>query len=441
MAERGHRGANEEPSPGSRRSRSAGEASRIELQGMPVPGGDPTEEDAALERTVIVLEQLFGFLTEHLITPVSEEIKSIIGAIHLRLRFGRLLELELGRVPDSVIMTTLEATAGLVAPGRRVTVEMSGLSVSVQGDGGVAVQEVTPPAEARRAVQALSGVTLPIAPVVVQKILNLAADPQAGIAQAVRLIERDPVLAGRVIQYVNSARFGLSRRITDLGSAATIIGYTSLRALALGCAFRSAWAGRCAEFDYDEFWRKSAATGAAAHQLAASMGSVTPEDALTIGLLADIGRLALATSDPQRYALVLANAGTSTSQLLLDTEQRHFGITHHDATLFLLLDWNLPQDYAQATLYQDEESPPPLPRDAAAMHQILHFAVHMSAIFTWPRQRPTSHVLAHVERHATAAVGDNRLAAGVFNGAIAEWYDIGEMLGVRTSPVMPWSAA
>lgn len=427
MAEGRHRNAREEPS-------------RIELRGMPVSGGDPVAEDLALEKTVIVLEHLFGFLTDHLITPVSEEIKSIIGAIHLRLRCGDLFEFELGHVPDAVVRATLEAVADLAAPGRTVSLEMSGIAASVRGDGGDAVRHTTPPAEARRAVQALSGVTLPVAPVVVQKILGLAADPQAGIAQAVRLIEHDPVLAGRVIQYVNSARFGLSRRITDIGSAATIIGYTSLRALALGCAFRSAWAGRCAEFDYDEFWRKSAATGAAAHQLAVSVGTVPPEDALTIGLLADIGRLALATSDPRRYALVLASAGTSTTQLLLAAEQRHFGITHHDATLFLLLDWKLPQDYAQAVLYQDEESPRALPRDAAAMHQVLHFAVHMSAIFTWPRQKPNSHVLAHVGRHATAAVGDSRLAADVLNDAIAEWYDIGEMLGVRTSPVMPWSA-
>ena len=439
MADGSRRRSHEEPPVGPGRPRTAVDPPRIELRGVPVSDGNPAAEDAALEKTAMVLEHLFGFLAEHLITPVSEEIKSIIGAIHLRMRCGQLFDFELGHVPDSVVVATLEAVAGLAASGRKVTLEVSGIKVSVQGNGGIAVGQATPPAEARLAVQSLSGVTLPIAPAVVRKVLDLAADPQAGIAQAVRLIERDPVLAGRVLQYVNSARFGLSRRITDLGSAAAIIGYTNLRALTLAYAFRSAWAGRCAEFDYDEFWRKSAATGAAAHQLAVSLGTVPPEDALTIGLLADIGRLGLATSDPPRYARVLANAGTSTTQLLLEVERRHFGITHHDATLFLMLEWNLPQDYAQAALYQDDETPPAMPRDAAAMHQILHFAMHMSAIFTWPRQRPSSHVLAHVEKHATAAVGDNQLATGVLNGSIAEWYDIGEMLGVRTSPVMPWS--
>lgn len=420
-----------------------GREERLEhYEGAPLPLGDEIVEDGKLELTFQIVERIFGVLMRGVVSPAADEIKSILRLVHAKLEIGPV-RLRVGHDPEAIIAAALKAGDRFARPDCSVVMELGDLKVRLETTANTAGRwaAIDQQYMAARQVGERSDALdfmLPMAPMVVTKILQLAANPESGLAEAIPVVKMDPALAGRVIKYVNSARFGLRNPITSLSAAAALIGYANLRALTLGCALRSAWAERCPAFDYEEYWRRATATSAAAHQLALSSKSVPPEDALTLGLLADIGRLALATSEPERYARVLAEVGTHTGELLLQSESHHLGRTHHEATAELLLVWNLPQDFAVAAFHQDEEAPIALAPQAANLQRILHYAVHMSDVFTWPHQSPTRFVLAHVGRHAAAVIGDVRGIADTFNGAIVEWHDLGEMLDVPTSEVTPW---
>ena len=62
-------------------------------------------------------------------------------------------------------------------------------------------------------------------------LAELLNDPRTAVDDLVRIIERDPVLADRVLALVNSARFGTRRRVTVLREAVVLLGFRILRRL------------------------------------------------------------------------------------------------------------------------------------------------------------------------------------------------------------------
>jgi CheY-like chemotaxis protein len=74
---------------------------------------------------------------------------------------------------------------------------------------------------------------LPSCPRIYTELTELAADPDATAADAARIVERDLAMAAKVLQLVNSAFFGLGRRISRIPEAVHYLGLHTLRALVL----------------------------------------------------------------------------------------------------------------------------------------------------------------------------------------------------------------
>src|SRR5207247_5852651 len=73
-----------------------------------------------------------------------------------------------------------------------------------------------------------------------------------------------------------------------------------------------------------------------------------PAEAYVLGLLCDIGRLALATVHPEAYAEVLAaTAGQRVSELSR-VERERFEIDHSEIGGYLLEEWGLPVAFSRA---------------------------------------------------------------------------------------------
>jgi HD-like signal output (HDOD) protein len=111
-----------------------------------------------------------------------------------------------------------------------------------------------------------------------------------------RIVERDPALSAKLLQIVNSAYFGVSRRIVRVGEAVSFLGTELVKSVAL-CSHVSAMMGdrpRQPGFSIDEEQQRAILVA----KLAQSM--LTRRDladlAHTAGLLHGIGRLVLALS-------------------------------------------------------------------------------------------------------------------------------------------------
>ena len=116
----------------------------------------------------------------------------------------------------------------------------------------------------------------------------------------------------------------------------------------------------CPGFDLDTFRSESVARAVAAWQ-ATCVGqyidisdyNFTPESAYTIGLFSQIGRLAFAVVCPDEYADILKNVDEIDPYDLARREKELFKIDHNQLGARMVADWDLPEIFSQAILYQD----------------------------------------------------------------------------------------
>ena len=79
----------------------------------------------------------------------------------------------------------------------------------------------------------------------------------------------------------------------------------------------------------------------------------SPEEAFCCGLLADVGRLALATLYPQAYSQLLEELGGDADPVLLhEREEALFALANDDLTAAMLTDWGLPKQLIESLYYR-----------------------------------------------------------------------------------------
>ncbi len=232
-----------------------------------------------------------------------------------------------------------------------------------------------PDSTRRRFEELKAGGLLPSPKGVALTVLDMTGRPNASIHDITRLVQVDPAMAGRILRYANAAQGGALRHIVSLQHAITFLGLFRVRQIALGFSLMDRYrSGVCRAFDYTAYWTESLATAIAAQRLAVEAQS-PPDESFTCGLLSGIGRLALATSYPKQYGVVLqANLA---GQILMDAEREHFGIDHANLSAEMLLGWGLPEIFTDAVRYHEEPADAPFPPGTRA--QALTAALHLAA--------------------------------------------------------------
>ena len=141
-------------------------------------------------------------------------------------------------------------------------------------------------------------VQLPVRPGAAMRLLWMLDDTQASAADLGRLIDSDPELSTQVVRLANTPFYGLPGRVTSAWRAVTVLGLSTLRAIATAAAFDLfAEHGRPLPAD---FWPHSTTTAAAASALARRVGAL-PNDAFSLGLLHDLGTALVSRRAPRQY--------------------------------------------------------------------------------------------------------------------------------------------
>lgn len=111
-----------------------------------------------------------------------------------------------------------------------------------------------PAAKARALIQEIvekvrqGNIALPEVPDVVHKLRALLADMTVDSEQVLKVLERDPSIAARIISTANTVTYGGRGRITDLKSAITRLGNRTIASIAQTAAFRGLFAFRSPAF-------------------------------------------------------------------------------------------------------------------------------------------------------------------------------------------------
>ncbi len=183
--------------------------------------------------------------------------------------------------------------------------------------------------------------SLPTPPTIYNELVALLAVPDAPVGEIVAVIEQDPAISAKVLQWANSA-FSGGAKVRDLKTAVVRIGLSPLSQLVmLAEVVRSVdSADRIPGFDPDLLQMH---IGLVAN-LAASFAE--PEASTTArlgGLFSVIGLLLEASLLPERLAGDYAEAEAS-DRLLAEVERGRHGVGHPELGGYLLSLWGLPSE-------------------------------------------------------------------------------------------------
>jgi HD-like signal output (HDOD) protein len=185
--------------------------------------------------------------------------------------------------------------------------------------------------------------SMPAFPKSVQQVLALADDINCNPRELVRVVEHDPVLTGRMLRVVNSAYFGLSRRISSVKEALAFIGLNTLKNVALTLAAVGALPRENeAGLSVDEFLTRALSVGATSRWLASrsGLGIRDSDRAFLAGLLHDFGLVVLALQRPAVYRDLMAEQVT-TGRSLQELELEVLGIDHYELGAQVAEKWQL----------------------------------------------------------------------------------------------------
>jgi HD-like signal output (HDOD) protein len=170
---------------------------------------------------------------------------------------------------------------------------------------------------------------------VAAQIVSVANSDDTSAKVLSRILASDVALASRVMKLANSAYFGMRGRVASLQFAVTVVGFTTVRTMATVALTNLDDESRLPE----NFWDVTTSLALAASTLAPRFGE-RPQDALCLGLLAQMGAALLHHNDPEGYAEISAEEPTFRGRRA--AEVRRYGINSLRLTSVALEQWGFP---------------------------------------------------------------------------------------------------
>lgn len=194
---------------------------------------------------------------------------------------------------------------------------------------------------------------LPTIPTVLAKILAIVGSDSASTRQLVEVIEKDQTLTAKLLRLANGAFFGQSRRVSTVPRAILLLGFSTVRNLALGVKVWDALGTGVSTDKLERLWEHSVIVALCARALAGRLHACDPDEAFTSGLLHDIGRLVIATRFRAQYWELAPPDGEPSP----GDEQGTFGVDHAEVGGWLLEAWRLPANIVESVRLHHATNP------------------------------------------------------------------------------------
>ncbi len=196
-------------------------------------------------------------------------------------------------------------------------------------------------AQQAMATQLSGSVRLPSPSAIALRLITLAQDPQANMAQVAELVQCDPALTSKLLRLANSPLYGYCATVTTLSKALQILGLNAAIALALSFSLHDELDTDAAGgLDIKRYWQRSLLTALAARGLAIEWGETQPETFFLAGLLREIGLLAMNAALGERWANIYRHSDDHADLRYRETQE--MGFNYVEAGAWLLRQWQLP---------------------------------------------------------------------------------------------------
>jgi len=234
-------------------------------------------------------------------------------------------------------------------------------------------------------------IDLPACPNTLVKLSLLMADENCSTEQLAGLIETDMALSSAVVRTVNSALFGLLKRVETVHEGIRYLGMAQVAGLTYEIGLRGAFPPSPI---LQDIWDKAGVRGLAMSRIARQL-DVDPWLAQTTGLFAEAGRAVLFAYDRQRY--VTLEADPSDEALLCAAEIEAFGVSHSALGAAMVQSWGLSREVADAVRARPN-TPSQWTQERPAVQKLLTIGAAVDALLLNPmRQADPKAVWAELE--------------------------------------------
>ncbi|OGW51481.1 MAG: hypothetical protein A2V62_09995, partial [Nitrospirae bacterium RBG_19FT_COMBO_58_9] len=221
------------------------------------------------------------------------------------------------------------------------------------------------PTDLRNRIEKLGD--LPTLPHVVQRLAAIIGRPTVSTEEIGAIIEKDQVLAAKVLRLANSPFYGFPSRIGSVAHAVIVLGFNVVKGLTLCASALSIMK----DAGMDQLWRHSLGVAITANLLAARLEIKNPEELFVAGLLHDIGKVVLYVKWPEVGSSIKDAVKTGGDRSLFEVEQELTGLSHAGIGGCLANAWHLPVTLREPILYPHA---PMLAKEATLQTAIVHVA-------------------------------------------------------------------
>jgi len=226
--------------------------------------------------------------------------------------------------------------------------------------------------------------SLPTLSTIVNRVMEVTADPESSVNDLMEVITPDASLTTTILKMANSAFFGVSRTVSSLQQAVSILGFNEIQNLILAKSvfnsFKDTNAG--GQFDIRRFWEHSFLCGLASKIIAID-ARVAGDDFFVAGLIHDIGKLVIYMALPVEFMKIMEIAGAHNPGMF-QIEKSNLELTHDELGMRLLKRWMFPENLVIAVGFHHR-------LEEAKEQHLYPIVVHMADI------------LAHLESFANDA--------------------------------------
>jgi HD-like signal output (HDOD) protein/CheY-like chemotaxis protein len=188
--------------------------------------------------------------------------------------------------------------------------------------------------------------SFPTVPTLYIEVISALKSPEATTEQVGKIIAKDMAMMTKLMQVINSACFGLPRKINDPVEAVGLIGFEAVKSMVMTIKLLNQYDHiKPVYFSIDRMWRHSTDVARTAKQLTLMQtdDAAMAETAFTGGLLHDVGKVVLAANFDEQYRGAQSLARKQ-GLPLSEVEKEIFGASHGEIGAYLLGLWGMPLD-------------------------------------------------------------------------------------------------
>lgn len=214
---------------------------------------------------------------------------------------------------------------------------------------------MSPQIEMNRFAQLKATGDLPSPRGVALAIIRMTQDEDVSMPELARVIKGDPAFVGRLVKAANGLVGRQRRAVVSVHDALMVLGLPAVRTMALGFSLLSSYRrGNCAGFDYDRFWSSSLLMALSMQALVQRLRFGAADEAFSVGLMARIGELALASVYPVEFSRLLLEVQRAPNLRLVDLERKTLAMTHRELGAAMLADWGLPPVFTDPVCFFEQ---------------------------------------------------------------------------------------